>query len=81
MQKIFKFSIFIFLSAYVFLQTKEKSIVTNDIMLENVEALAYEEIDKPLGCVREGDVACPHDGIKVWKVFEGFSLDLDEETY
>ena len=80
MRKYLKFSVFVLLIACVFLQTKEKSIVTNDIMLENVEALAYEEIDKPLGCVREGDVACPHDGLKVWKVFEGFSL-IDEEAY
>lgn len=81
MQKILKFSVFVFLSVYVFLQTKEKPIVTNDILLENVEALAFEETDIPTVCYMRGNVTCPNGGEKVLDVYELYSLDSDEETY
>lgn len=74
MQKILKFSAFVFLSVYVFLQTKEKPIVTNDILLENVEALAFEEIDIPTVCYMRGNVTCPVNGDHVLEVYEGRSL-------
>ena len=74
MQKIFKFSVIVFLSAYAFLQTKEKPIETNVILLQNVEALAFEETDMHVGCYNKGNVVCPYDGIKVKKVYEGRSL-------
>lgn len=81
MQKILKFSVFVFLSVYVFLQTKEKPIVTNDILLENVEALAFEEESDILYCRFSGDYICPDNGKKVGTVYIGYNLDLDEETY
>lgn len=81
MQKILKFSVFVFLSVYVFLQTKEKPIVTNELLLENVEALAYEEYEFPILCNWTGDITCPNGGEKVLDVYELYSLDSDEETY
>ena len=81
MRKYLKFSVFVLLIACVFLQTKEKSIVTNELLLENVEALAYEEYEFPILCNWTGDITCPNGGEKVLDVYEMYSLDLDEETY
>lgn len=82
MQKILKFSVFVFLSVYVFLQTKEKPIVsTNDILLENVEALAHKEESEIVSCRLSGDYICPDNGMKVGKVYMGYNLEFDEETY
>ena len=63
MQKIFKFSVIVFLSAYAFLQTKEKPIETNVILLQNVEALAFEETDMHVGCYNKGNVTLQSSGV------------------
>ncbi len=69
-----------FISQYL----NETPIITNDIMLENVEALADLEnkpIKLPVECRMTGDVTCPNYGEKVDEVYEGYGLKADEETY
>ena len=51
------------------------------LFLKNVEALADEEYVYPIYCDGDGDVACPKLGRNVKYVFQGFSLQPDEETY
>ncbi|WP_294597911.1 NVEALA domain-containing protein [uncultured Bacteroides sp.] len=50
----------------------------NDLLLMNVEALAYDESDVPIRCAGTGSVDCPGTQIKVQYVVEGYSL---EELY
>lgn len=72
------------LGVFVANQTEETPAVINDVVLENVEALAdmeNTEGDIRVKCVMSGDSECPTGGIKVKYVIEGLSLGDDEETY
>ena len=54
----------------------------DDLFLKNVEALADEEYLPPLTlCEGSGRFSCPGTGVKVAVVYQGLSLQLDEETY
>lgn len=55
-------------------QTKETLTVTNDVVLENVEALADMEVPGPTYCKGEGNVTCPINEFKCAYVFIGYSL-------
>ena len=55
-------------------QTMETPIVANDIVLENVEALAQSEMSEPIICKGSGDVTCPISDRKFAYVFIGYSL-------
>ena len=55
-------------------QTMETSVVTNDVVLENVEALADTEVSGPTYCKGEGNVTCPINEFKCAYVFIGYSL-------
>lgn len=58
--------------------------ITNDVLLENVEALAdmeNSESGKRYKCLMIGENKCPIDGVKVVYVIEGLSLGEDEEAY
>lgn len=64
-------------------QTMKTSIITNDVLLENVEALASTEnsgSNMPIKCLMTGETKCPDGGVKVMYVIEGLSLGEDEET-
>lgn len=45
------------------------------LLLENVEALAYGEIEGPVNCLGSGTVDCPHTFRKVKYVMEGYSFE------
>jgi len=46
----------------------------NDVLLENVEALAQSEISEPMSCQGDGDVICPINNKNCAYVFLGYSL-------
>lgn len=72
------------LGVFVANQTGETPTVTNDVVLQNVEALADNENSEgnySIRCLMEGDTECPKNGWRVMYVIEGFSLGDDEETY
>jgi hypothetical protein len=72
------------LGVFVANQTEETPAVINDVVLENVEALAELENtggDIRVQCVMSGNSECPISGVKVKYVIEGLSLGDDEETY
>ena len=55
-------------------QTVEKSVVINNVVLENVEALANTEVSGPIHCQGEGNVTCPISNKKFAYVLIGYSL-------
>lgn len=56
-------------------QSMNTPVVTNDLMLENVEALANMEIVSPqITCWASGEFICPNDGVKVRAVYQGYGL-------
>ena len=59
------------------------SVVGDELFLKNVEALADEEYSGPYTTICEGtgNYTCPGNGARVEAVYEGFSLQPDEETY
>lgn len=70
------------LGVFVVSRTMKTSVVVNDVVLENVEALAgMEEGGIRVKCVMIGENKCPTSGVKVEYVIEGLSLDGDEEVY
>lgn len=81
MQKFFQILFVGFLGGIVVQQLQETSVEIDDVLLENVEALAGTESTLPITCIGEGGVTCPNNGKKVLEVYEGYSLGLDEETY
>lgn len=47
----------------------------DDLLLKNVEALAWDEGGVPSKCLGFGDVDCPFSKIKVEYVMTGYSLE------
>lgn len=45
------------------------------LTLENIEALASIEIDKPYTCSGVGTVDCPIKGVKVKNIYIGYNLE------
>lgn len=58
------------------LQTKNKK---NDLLLMNVEALAFDESKTPVDCFGSGNLTCPQSGKKVGYIITRWSLD--DEAY
>lgn len=72
------------LGIFVGQQVQGTSTTVNDVLLENVEALADMEnsgSDMSVMCLMSGESKCPDGGVKVMYVIEGLSLGEDEETY
>ena len=80
MQKVFLILFVSVLGVCVSRQTLQTSIV-NDVVLENVEALASTESWVPIYCEDFGGYSCPLNGDKYGFVYIGYSLEPDEETY
>lgn len=55
-------------------QTMRKTPVINDVVLENVEALANSEMPGLTTCRGEGEVVCPDNNRKCAVVYIGYSL-------
>ena len=56
-------------------------VAGDDFFLKNVEALADEEFSVITYCDYTGKYKCPMNGREVGVVYEGYSLQPDEETY
>ena len=80
MQKVFLILFVGVLGIWVSRQTQDTPMM-NDVLLENVEALANFENKLPMYCEGFGGVKCPGDGVWVNAVYEGYSLIPDEETH
>ncbi len=59
----------------VFIYSNSKKEGMNNLLLENIEALADEEYDSTAKCYGRGSVDCPYTDIKVKYVMEGYSLE------
>ena len=81
MQKVFLVLFVGVLSFFIVSRTMKTPTITNDLFLENVEALANVENSVPTHCWGEGNFTCPVYGAKVEYVYIGYSLEPDEETY
>ena len=53
---------------------------TNDLLLDNIEALANGEQENGIKCIGEGTVDCPI-GIKVEAVIRFYGLEIAHETH
>lgn len=73
MQKVFLILFVGVLGIWVSQQTQKISIV-DDVLLENVEALANGEMSEPILCQWDGDVVCPINNRKCGIVYIGYSL-------
>ena len=81
MQKVFLIVCVCVLSALVAQKARKVQPVLDNVLLKNVEALAGLESNGPTRCFGSGDYTCPNHGVKVGFVYEGYSLEPDEETY
>ncbi len=84
MQKVFLVLFVVVLGIFIDSQTVNTLKVTNDVLLENVEALADIEnsgSDIRYKCLMTGENKCPINGVKVVYVIEGLSLGEDDEIY
>lgn len=81
MQKVFLIVCVCVLSALVVQKATKVQPVLDDVLMNNVEALAEIESDDPINCWGSGDYICPGYGGKVGAVYKGYSLEPDEETY
>lgn len=74
-KKILFISLFLVTAITVTFQINlEKSNLEN-LMLENIEALASGEWNTTPRCVGSGSVDCPANHVKVYLVTEGYSLE------
>ena len=74
MQKIFLVLFVGVLGVFIGQQVQGTPIVMNDVLLENVEALADTENSVPINCRGDGEITCPIDNRKCAYVFKGYSL-------
>ena len=74
-KSILIFSLIVVTIVIVTFCAREDRYSTNMLLLENVEALAYGEIEGPVHCLGSGTVDCPHTFRKVKYVMEGYSLE------
>lgn len=61
--------------AIVICRYRTQGQAMNELLLENVEALAADENEKPTRCLGIGCVDCPQYHIKVEWVIGGYSLE------
>ena len=81
MQKVFLIVCVCVLSALVAQKATEVQPVLDDVLMNNVEALAEMESEGPTDCWGSGNYTCPDYGVKVAFVYRGYCLEPDEETY
>lgn len=80
MKKVFLILFVGVLGIWTSLQPQETSVV-EDVLLENVEALASVKNKLPIFCDDIGHVRCPITGEGAGTVYEGYNWEPDEETY
>lgn len=81
MQKFFLILIVVALGFFIGQQEQVTSTKIDDLLLENVEALASEELALPILCRLTGNYVCPGSGARVAIIYKGYSLEPDEENY
>jgi len=74
MQKIYLVLLVGILGTFIGEQVQGMSAKIDNVLLENVEALADMENNVPINCRGFGDFTCPNDGVKVSNVYLGYSL-------
>ena len=74
MQKVFLVLFVGVLSFFIVSRTMKTPTITNDLFLENVEALANYESPEIIICDFSGNFICPANGKKVGYVYKGYSL-------
>lgn len=74
MQKVFLILFVGILAVFVGHKAMKSSIVMDDVVLKNMEALASGENNVPVVCRGYGEVECPLTSDKVSMVYEGYSL-------
>lgn len=67
--------IIILLVAVLGVKFSFKKYTASPMLLENVEALAAGEIDKPYTCAGMGTLDCPGSSVKVRAIYIGYSLE------
>lgn len=67
--------LFVAVTAVVLCFTRPVEVGLNNLILENIEAMALGEITEPVYCVGTGSVDCPMDNSKVKVVFGGYRLE------
>ena len=55
-------------------QQIQKTPIVDDVLLENVEALANDEVPGLTICRGSGDFVCPNFGERVSSIYIGYSL-------
>ena len=73
MQKVFLI-LFVGIMGFWVSQRIQESPMINDVLIENVEALASFENSIPVVCQGLGEAFCPNDGKKYAYIYEGYSL-------
>lgn len=74
MQKVFLVLFVGVLGVFINNQAMKTSVIANDVLLANVEALANTEATPPTACFGEGLFTCPIYGEKVEEIYIGYSL-------
>lgn len=74
MQKVFLILFVGALGIFIGFRTMKTPTITNDLLLENVEALAEYENSLPIICDGSGSFSCPLNGEKYGYVYKGYSL-------
>lgn len=73
MQKVFLILFVSVLGIWISQQTQKTPLV-DDVLLENVEALANGEVPGPIFCRFSGDYVCPDNNDRVAIIYQGYSL-------
>lgn len=73
-KKILFFSLLL-VAAFASFQFSNKHENLNDLMLENIEALASDEWEGRISCIGTGTVDCPVNHVKVYFVVEPYNLE------
>lgn len=74
MQKVFLILFVGILAVFVGHKAMKSSIVMDDVVLKNMEALADGESGGYIICNWSGDYICPNTGKNVGAVYQGYSL-------
>ena len=74
MQKVILFFCVSVLGVFICQQARGTLTTVNDVLLENVEALAEYENSLPILCNGSGNYSCPLDGDKYGFIYKGYSL-------
>ena len=75
MKRIIVLFTLLFIVVITFIERSNNSAEgMNDLMLENIEALAGNEGSSSIHCMGNGCVVCPIGNVKVYMYFEAYSL-------